>query len=100
MEASVGLQSLSLVPDHWAMPPFSPTRKHNGELENILVHHRLAYTTDLGGGGWRGRGTGFLLDFLWFFFFNIAHTNTFFSLVTEIWIVKCYNSAHFDILLE
>lgn len=92
MEVSVGLQSLSLVPDHWAMPPFSPTKKHNGELENILVHHCLAYTTELGG--------HVFCWILFFVFFNIVHTTTFFPLVTEIWIVKCYNSAHFGILLE
>lgn len=59
--------------DHWAMPPFSPAKKHNGELEDILVPHHLAYTT------------GFVGVFLFIgfvsFFFNIAQSPFFLLLL-------------------
>lgn len=37
MEVSTGLLSRSLVPGCWAILPFSPARKHDGELENTLA---------------------------------------------------------------
>lgn len=50
LDVEVGIVpwSLSLVPDYEAIHPFPPTRKHNGELERILVPHHLAYTTEFG----------------------------------------------------